>query len=406
MSSEFAIRTEGLGKLYPIGARPRYRSIRDRLAHPFRRDPQVDHAWALDDVSIEVPRGRAVGLVGSNGAGKSTLLRVLARITEPTRGRAVLHGKVASLLEVGAGFHSELTGRENVFLNGSILGMRRADVAGKLDSIVEFAEIGRALDAPVKSYSSGMYLRLAFAVAAHLDADILLVDEVLAVGDARFQRKCLARMSEVLRDGRTVLLVSHATELVRRLCHEAIWLDRGRVVDHGPTNRVVDRYLTETLSRGASIRFDPPEKLHPRGSLCVHSAELRGRREVSQARFESAEEVSVVLRFEPGDARERIGIIVHTADGEALFSSFAEAGERRDAGIATVRCSFAASVLEVGEYSVEVATVLVADPSDVARAHESIAFAVVPSDASDASRSRFGAVRVETSWRVETLEQP
>jgi lipopolysaccharide transport system ATP-binding protein len=185
--------------------------------------------WALKDVSFEVQPGEVLGIIGRNGAGKSTLLKILSRITEPTSGRAVIRGRVASLLEVGTGFHPELTGRENIFLNGAILGMRHAEIARKLDEIVDFAEVEKFIDTPVKRYSSGMYVRLAFAVAAHLEPEILLVDEVLAVGDAGFQKKCLGKMGDVARQGRTVLFVSHQMNQIRRLCHKAVWIDKGMV---------------------------------------------------------------------------------------------------------------------------------------------------------------------------------
>ena len=203
--------------------------------------------WALRDVSLQVTEGEAVGIIGRNGAGKSTLLKVLTRITEPTLGVSRTLGRVGALLEVGTGFHAELTGRENVFLNGAIIGMSRREMRRRFDEIVEFAGVEQFIDTPVKRYSSGMYLRLAFAVAAHLDADIMVVDEVLAVGDAEFQRKCLAKMAEVERSGRTILFVSHNIDAIVRLCPRVVWLDHGRLVQDGPTSEVVDAYLASAL---------------------------------------------------------------------------------------------------------------------------------------------------------------
>src|SRR5262249_22137041 len=211
-----------------------------RSAAP-RCDDSAESFWALRGVSFSVADGEVVGVVGRNGAGKSTLLKLLSRITAPTEGRIRLRGRVASLLEVGTGFHPELTGRENVFLNGAILGMTRAEITRKFDEIVAFAEVERFLDTPVKRYSSGMYVRLAFAVAAHLDPEILLVDEVLAVGDAAFQRKCLGRMSDVARGGRTVLFVSHNLGAVRSLCSRSLYLRSGSLAMDGPTNATLDR---------------------------------------------------------------------------------------------------------------------------------------------------------------------
>ncbi|HEV2852070.1 MAG TPA: ABC transporter ATP-binding protein [Thermoanaerobaculia bacterium] len=210
--------------------------------------------WALRDVSFEIGRGEAVGLIGGNGAGKSTLLKILSRITEPTTGEARIEGRVGSLLEVGTGFHSELSGRENVYLAGAILGMKRAEITRKLDEIVAFAEVERFLDTPVKRYSSGMYLRLAFAVAAHLEPEILLVDEVLAVGDAAFQKKCLGKMGDVARQGRTVLFVSHNMVAIEGLCQRVLWLRDGRVAEDGPAGRVVSEYL-KTSSAPAPERL-------------------------------------------------------------------------------------------------------------------------------------------------------
>ncbi len=233
-----AIRAEGLGKAYRIGQGPRATTLAERLVdavrHPFGRG-DGERFWALRDAAFEIPRGQAVGIIGRNGAGKSTLLKLLSRITTPTAGWAELRGRVGSLIEVGTGFHPELTGRENVFLNGAILGMRRHEVARRFDEIVEFAGISRFLDTPVKRYSSGMYMRLAFAVAAHLDAEILVVDEVLAVGDQEFQRKCLGKMGEVADTGRTVLFVSHSLHAISTLTSRTLVLDQGRIVFDGAT---------------------------------------------------------------------------------------------------------------------------------------------------------------------------
>jgi lipopolysaccharide transport system ATP-binding protein len=251
-TSSDVIVAEGLRKLYRLGeGRPRHNTLRDLVAGAFasrRRGGPAPTIWALDGVSFTVARGEVVGILGRNGAGKSTLLKVLARITEPTEGWADIHGRVGSLLEVGTGFHSELTGRENLFLSGAILGMRRAEIARKFDEIVEFAEVARFIDTPVKHYSSGMYLRLAFAVAAHLEPEILLVDEVLAVGDAAFQKKCLGKMGDVAREGRTVLFVSHNLVAIESLCGRALWIDGGRIVREGPPGAVVSEYVRAAFS--------------------------------------------------------------------------------------------------------------------------------------------------------------
>ena len=294
-SSTPAIRASHLGKQYQLGARARYRTLRETLvdgvrgaALSLRRGVQrraVERFWALDDVSFDVAHGDVVGIIGRNGSGKSTLLKILSRIVEPTTGRVDLEGRVGSLLEVGTGFHPDLTGRENVFLSGAILGMRRAEIAANFDEIVEFAEVDRFIDTQVKHYSSGMYLRLAFSVAAHLEPDILVVDEVLAVGDAAFQKKCLGKMGTVARHGRTVLFVSHNMGAVVSLCSRAILLDSGRlIIDSDP--------LT------AAARYQSSLMAAPTATTDLGSAEHFG---TGKARF-------VSLRFVPerrdGSTRE------------------------------------------------------------------------------------------------------
>jgi len=263
--SDIAITVEGLGKRYRIGANQQaYKTLREKLNEtalaPFRAAKSLlrrngngsslfahrsarETFWALKDVSFEVKRGEVVGIIGRNGAGKSTLLKILSRITDPTEGYADIHGRVGSLLEVGTGFHPELTGRENIYLNGSILGMKRAEIVKKFDEMVAFAEIEKFIDTPVKYYSSGMYVRLAFAVAAHLEPDILLVDEVLAVGDIGFQEKCLGKMGEVAKQGRTVLFVSHNLGAIQRLCSDSLLLDGGTIQSRGIPAAIVQDYL-------------------------------------------------------------------------------------------------------------------------------------------------------------------
>ena len=248
---DVAIRVEHLSKRYDIGRTlTRHDTLRDHLMHSaktlFRRNSRASKAapfWALQDVSFEVRHGELIGIVGANGAGKSTLLKILSRITPPTAGQAEIFGRVGSLLEVGSGFHSELTGRENVYLQGVLLGMAKSEIDAKFDEIVAFAEVDQFLDTPVKRYSSGMYVRLAFAVAAHLDPEILLIDEVLAVGDATYQRRCVERMSQLTSNGKTVLFVSHNMDLIPRLCQRAILLKHGRIHSAGPASEIVEEYL-------------------------------------------------------------------------------------------------------------------------------------------------------------------
>ncbi len=289
--SDVVIKVENLSKKYIIShqGQEKYTALRDVLANGVRSmfnrgivDPlkrlssksttqqlnassiqplndSTEDFYALKDISFEIKQGDRVGIIGRNGAGKSTLLKILSRITEPTSGRIEITGRVASLLEVGTGFHPELTGRENIFLNGAILGMGKVEINRKFDEIVEFAEVERFLDTPVKRYSSGMYVRLAFAVAAHLEPEILIVDEVLAVGDAQFQKKCLGKMGEVSKEGRTVLFVSHNMEAIRRLCNRGILMEKGQVVSAGNTESVINGYLESGITNQSEFLIAPPK---------------------------------------------------------------------------------------------------------------------------------------------------
>jgi lipopolysaccharide transport system ATP-binding protein len=268
--SDLAVRAEGLGKQYRIGGRPAYGSLRESLARaaqaPIRamrdgRSGKPSLFWALRDVDLHLRWGEAVGIIGRNGAGKSTLLRILSHVTHPTVGHAELTGRVGALLEVGTGFHGELTGRENIFLNGAILGMRNTEIRRKFDDIVEFAELERFLDMPVKRYSSGMYMRLAFSIAAHLEPEILVVDEVLAVGDAAFQKKCLGKMESVAGEGRAILFVSHNLAAIQALCDRAVLLQEGRVVAEGVPAEIVQRYLRSEETAAAVSLADRDDRL-------------------------------------------------------------------------------------------------------------------------------------------------
>jgi lipopolysaccharide transport system ATP-binding protein len=275
--SQIAIRAQGISKWYRIehDAKPRYLTLRDQIAQAIIKPiknlagkstsersqngkPSTSHIWALEDVSFDIEKGEIVGLIGPNGAGKSTLLKILTRITEPTKGSIDIYGRVGSLLEVGTGFHKELTGRDNVYLNGAILGMKKNEIERKFDEIVAFAEVAKFIDTPVKFYSSGMTVRLAFAVAAHLDPEILLVDEVLAVGDASFQKKCLSKMESVGKSGRTVVFVSHHMPSITRLCERAMLLSSGRLLETGPADKIVANYLSANLGTSAYKEYTDP----------------------------------------------------------------------------------------------------------------------------------------------------
>ena len=326
-----AIRVEDLGKRYRIGGLPSgYRTLRDALASSVRRlsrrepPPSTDTIWALRHINFNVERGQVLGIIGRNGAGKSTLLKLLSRVTDPTEGKAEIYGRVGSLLEVGTGFHPELTGRENIYLNGAILGMKRAEIERKFDEIVDFAEVRKFIDTPVKRYSSGMYLRLAFGVAAHLEPEILVVDEVLAVGDAEFQRKCLGKMSDVAHEGRTVLFVSHNMSAILRLTEETIVLDKGQIVMRGPTPEAVDFYMTSEMARSGERRWEPGDDYqtsNPFHPLAIRVLDSQGR---VADRVLSSEDFSVELEYELQEELTglRVGMYLATSRGEAVFTSF------------------------------------------------------------------------------------
>lgn len=363
--SESVIHAEGLGKRYRVGERERYLALRDVLSRvitaPFRRNGNgrnTDYLWALEDVSLEVRQGEVVGLIGRNGAGKTTLLKILSRITRPTTGYAEIHGRVGSLLEVGTGFHPELTGRENVFLSGAILGMKKLEVERKFDEIVEFAEVMRFIDTPLKHFSTGMQMRLAFAVAAHLEPEILLVDEVLAVGDVVFQRKCLGKMQDVVKQGRTVLFVSHNMGVVNRICDRAIWLSAGRIHVDDVTPRVVAAYISSGTEREAARIWAVGQRP---GDENARLCSVR----ICQPTGIPSSSIDITLPFEIEIETEvlkpipemSVGLKVLSAEGEVLLHT-SEVMSRREgpakAGMWTSRCRFPGYILNVGTYILNV----------------------------------------------------
>jgi len=269
--SEIAIKVENISKKYQIGENKSYPTLRDKLmelpGRLFKGPKKNKEFWALKDVSVEVKKGEVVGIIGRNGAGKSTLLKILARITEPTTGQITMYGRVASMLEVGTGFNPELTGRENIFLNGAIIGMTKKEIKSKFDDIVEFSGVSKFLDTPVKHYSSGMYVRLAFAVAAHLDADILLVDEVLAVGDAEFQKKCLDKMRSLASSGRTVMFISHDLSSIGNLCTKVILMEKGIITAQGETSAIIQKYYSESSIKLGSFKESSKNKKNDETSI-------------------------------------------------------------------------------------------------------------------------------------------
>lgn len=416
--SNIAIRCEHLSKRYRIGERESYKALRDVItdgvASPFRRlrsaltrnggssngsalstqdaafdskssslithDSSLDtndsalgsetrnskletqnSFWALNDVSFEVKPGEVVGIIGRNGAGKSTLLKILSRITKPTRGHAQIHGRVGSLLEVGTGFHPELTGRENIYLNAAILGMRKAEVARKFDEIVAFAEVEKFMDTPVKRYSSGMYVRLAFAVAAHMDTEILLVDEVLAVGDAQFHKKCLGKMGDVAKQGRTVLFVSHNLGVIRRICEKAICLKDGGISLEGGAEEVVDNYLSQDVRNEGEVRWVKGDENSGDHRVRISRISLLGSTGRPANTFRSDETIDIEIEYFVFESLSvlRVGVILSTADGIEVLttgdtSRLDWTGERITEGRYVSRCSLPPNMLAERNYVVSV----------------------------------------------------
>ena len=360
-----AIKVEGLWKEYAIGAAPHAR-LHDVLsafvASPLRalrlRRPVEERFWALRDVSFEVNPGEVLGVIGRNGAGKSTLLKVLSRITEPTRGRATVRGRMSSLLEVGTGFHPDLTGRENIHLNGAILGMRGEEIRRKFDEIVSFAEVERFLDTPVKRYSSGMYVRLAFAVAAHLEPDILLVDEVLAVGDAQFQKKCLGKMEEVGRTGRTVMFVSHNMAMISSLCQKALHLESGRIAAIGDCADVILRYATSGGDTPARLDLRETGRKAGDESAQLLAADILGENGELVQEVAIGETFCVRMRYRivAGNGRTFIpNFHFHRADGSCAFISSPAGNTRGTPGEYVALCRIPGNFMNDGMYSVELA---------------------------------------------------
>jgi lipopolysaccharide transport system ATP-binding protein len=357
------IHVEDIGKRYRLGAGRRHDTLRDLLAHGARGlfggrgggGRSEDAFWALRHVSFDVAEGEVVGIIGKNGAGKSTLLKLMSRITPPTEGRIRLNGRVASLLEVGTGFHPELTGRENVFMNGAILGMRQREIKAKLDEIVAFSEVEKFIDTPVKHYSSGMYVRLAFAVAAHLEPEILIVDEVLAVGDAEFQKKCLGKMGEVAQGGRTVLFVSHNMAAIRRLCDRSVLLEKGKMVFDGPSEETVAHYLSSGTIGHASAQF-PSDPKKGEGQILAIALVDEKRAPVSD--FDANRDHYLRIDYElRRDVRDhRVSLTVESAVGELVFTSYSS-DFRKDvnpakAGSYRAEVRIPALLLNPGEYVV------------------------------------------------------
>jgi lipopolysaccharide transport system ATP-binding protein len=420
------IKVEHLSKRYRIGLAPRrYQTLGENITHalgaPLRAIRRVqapklegdDTIWALRDVSFDVADGQVLGIIGRNGAGKSTLLKLLSRITEPSDGSITIRGRVGSLLEVGTGFHPELTGRENIFLNGAILGMRRSEIAAKFDEIVAFSEVEQFIDTPVKRYSSGMYVRLAFAVAAHLEPEILVVDEVLAVGDAEFQKKCLGKMGDVAQQGRTVLFVSHNMSAILRLTQEAIVLEKGRLALRAPAAEAVDYYLSAGNTDAGERLWDAdqvPAEAAPFHPIALRLLDKSGN--VTDT-VRSVEPFNVEMEYDLAAPLTglRIGIYVSTARGEYVLTSFDtddqhrfEQHGSRPAGRYISRCVFPPDLLNGGRYTIGVN----ASSYKVRRYfmdEQALSFNVNPSGAPGTqwAEPRPGVLRPRLEWQITPL---
>jgi lipopolysaccharide transport system ATP-binding protein len=409
--STVAIHGEGLGKSYQRGALQQSTLLRDHLTRMLRsplsvfRRPKNETFWALKNVSLEVREGEVLGLIGRNGAGKTTLLKILSRITKPTTGWAEIHGRVGSLLEVGTGFHPELTGRENTFLSGAILGMGKAEIERKFDEIVAFAELEKFIDTPVKHYSSGMYVRLAFAVAAHLEPEILLVDEVLAVGDASFQKKCLGKMGDVAKTGRTIVFVSHNMTAMRRLTSRAIWLEGGQIAETGPVANVIDHYLQKnTESNLESVWED--ERTAPGD----HRVRLHSVRVIPQGSTDGLITVHTPLRIEftywnyVPDAVLNVSMILNDMEELCVLSGGSGHGPR-PAGLIRSTVWLPGDFLNVGSYYINV--MIVKDGSfGILLQNNAVAFEVVEGEVVGNWYGRPpGAVRPKFRWETETMDR-
>ncbi|TDA66362.1 MAG: ABC transporter ATP-binding protein [Chloroflexi bacterium] len=416
--SDIAIHVNGLGKRYRIGSlhTSNYHTLRDSLVSLFQpREKQPNgHIWALRNISFDVKQGQVLGVVGRNGAGKSTLLKLLSRVTEPTEGEAEIRGRVGSLLEVGTGFHPELTGRENIYLNGAILGMKRAEIERKFAEIVEFAEVEKFIETPVKRYSSGMYLRLAFAVAAHLEPEILVVDEVLAVGDAEFQRKCLGKMGDVAREGRTVLFVSHNMSAVLRLTDETVVIDKGGLIMQAPTAEAVDFYLSRGFSQEGQRVWEADEV--PFGTAPFRPRAVRVLNSQGKVvnTIRSVEENVIEIEYELSAPVTglRVGIYLMSTRGEYVFTSFdtddAAEFERmtvRPAGRYISRCTLPANLLNEGRFVIGVN----ASSYRVKRYFQDEQALTFTVDAAGAPgmhwpEARLGPVRPRLNWQIEAIQ--
>ncbi|HEX6189869.1 MAG TPA: ABC transporter ATP-binding protein [Pyrinomonadaceae bacterium] len=418
------IEVNNLAKQYQIGAvRPPYQTLRESFLNavriPFQRRSNGSRArketiWALKDVTFQVNPGEAVGIIGRNGAGKSTLLKILSQITEPTHGTARIYGRVGSLLEVGTGFHPELTGRENTFLNGAILGMKRAEIARKFDEIVAFSEVEKFIDTPVKWYSSGMYLRLAFSVAAHFEPEILIVDEVLAVGDARFQSKCLNKMRDVGMKGRAVLFVSHSISAITRLCPRTICLEEGRVVDDGPSSQIVSSYMSVGLGTKPERTWQHADTAPGDDVVRLSAVRVRSEDGGVMAAYDIRKPVRLEMEYEVLEPGHILVPIYHVFNEEGVHVFPAREsdpmwdGRIRPVGRYATTAWIPGNFLAEGTFLVSAAISTMNPVIIHFHEHQAVAFQVVDSTEGDSARGDYGGplpgvVRPKLRWTTDEL---
>ena len=420
--SDFALRVENLGKQYKIGmAVTRYNTLREAISEKFNASmqrlrngaDQPNKIWALRNITFDVRKGQVLGVIGRNGAGKSTLLKILSRVTDPTEGSVEVTGRVGSLLEVGTGFHPDLTGRENIFLNGAILGMKNKEIERRFDEIVAFSEVEQFIDTPVKRYSSGMYLRLAFAVAAHLEPEILVVDEVLAVGDAEFQRKCLGKMSDVAQQGRTVLFVSHNMSAILRLTEEALVIDKGRLALRAPTPQAVDYYLSRGFSQEGQHIWLADEIPADAAPFCPKVVRVRNSQGKVNDSVRSVDPITIEVEYTLQSAITglRVGIYLMSSRGEYIFTSFDtdepslyDRFSVRPAGHYTSHCTIPADYLNEGRFVIGIN----ASSFRVRRYfqdEQALSFTVDPAGAPGMQwpEPRLGPSRPRLNWKIEVV---
>lgn len=413
-----SITVENLSKLYYLGRARKHNSLRDLLTG-FAKNPVISQKkrelWALDNISFEVKDGETLGIIGQNGAGKSTLLKIFSRITKPTRGKATIRGRVGSLLEVGTGFHSELSGRENIFMSGAIMGMKHREIERKFDEIVAFAEVENFLDTAVKHYSSGMFMRLAFSVAAHLEPEILIVDEVLAVGDITFQRKCLNKMQDISHHGRTVLFVSHNMQSVARLCNRAIWLDKGGIREDGSAPEVVGSYLNAEANLGTERVWDDQESP---GNEVTKLKKIRVFSDTQQteAAFDIRKPISLEMSYEvlAGGKIFSPAFHLYNDEGVCLFGTNDVTPEwrtrPREKGIYTSRVEVPANLLSEGRFYVTAAAFSPLNHETYFLERDTIAFSVYDPMEGDSARGDFagimiGVVRPLLHWETDFRQE-